>query len=237
MACAYERAGFRTIVATPHWISGTNWMPHPQEIFQKTALLNQELQKHVLKLNVVNGMEVGINHEIESLLSQGEIIPLRQGPYLLIESPFQYLPLRWEQIFFSVLNKGYKIILAHPERCNQIAVDSSVLQKILSTGIYFQVNYNSLLGFYGKKIQKTAFSLIMKGHVHCLATDSHDATHRSPESAFKALNLIKKLIGPESTDIITRQNPTQILAGKEILSTPILTKKATKWKQWFHIST
>jgi len=217
LAEAYANAGFKQIVATPHWISGTAWTPTPQDIQQKVSVFKQALKDHQLDITISQGMEIAFDIDIDSLFEQKKILSLAGGPYVLIESPFQRFPMGWEQIFFRIISKGFIIILAHPERCDQLIGDPSFTENIIGTGVYIQVNCDSFLGGYGKYIQKTAVTLAEKGHIHCLATDSHDAVHRRPANFSESLAIVEKLIGKKNTHKIAFENPKRVLSGADLV--------------------
>ena len=233
LAGAYEKAGFSDIVATPHWVFGTNWMPAAEAVLRKVADVNREAKNKGLSIAVHAGMEVALGHEIVNLIEEGRILSLARGPYILIEAPFQHFPPGWEQILFSISVNGYKIILAHPERSAPLLKDSGLLKAVLTAGVYLQINSDSLSGSHGKRIQQAALDLIRNGQAHCLATDSHDARHRSPDHFRSVLNQVAEIIGPENTRILTRHNPANVLQGREMISLCLPEKKKTKPKYRF----
>jgi protein-tyrosine phosphatase len=109
MARIFEQAGYSHVVATPHAVPGTTWMPSPEEIRGLLSELNQAIIKKSIKLKVLPGMEIALDPNISDLLDQGQVQPLAGTSYVLIEPPFQRLPLGWEQAFFDVLSKGLKV--------------------------------------------------------------------------------------------------------------------------------
>ncbi len=232
LAKEYEDAGFKQIVATPHWIPGTAWMASANHVLQKVSAFNQELKQGHSAIHVYAGQEIAIDNNIAALLDQKQVLSLAGGPYVLIESPFQRFPFRWQKIFFAILSGGYRILLAHPERCDQIINDPSMIDAVLDVGAYLQVNADSFLGRYGKPVEKTAFRLAAQGYIHCLATDSHDPVYRSPRNFKKALALAERYIGPENTDIIVRQNPARVLNGRPLVMCESANRDKQRKKRW-----
>jgi protein-tyrosine phosphatase len=235
LAREYEKAGFKQVVATPHWISGTAWMSSGDEVLQKVCTFNQALKQNHLPIEVYAGQEIAMDNSIAALLQQKQLLSLAGGGYVLVESPFQRFPWGWQNIFFAILSAGYRILLAHPERCHQLIDDFSMVKDILKTGVYLQVNADSFLGRYGREVQKTAVQLVSQGHVHCLATDSHDPVHRSPRHFKKALELVERYIGSENLNIVVRQNPELVLASRDLIQCkPAHRRQGRKirWKFW-----
>jgi protein-tyrosine phosphatase len=237
MARIFERAGYSHVVATPHAVPGTTWMPAPEEIRDRLTELNQAIAKEGIQLKVLPGMEIALDSHISDLLDQGQVQPLAGTSYVLIEPPFQRLPLGWEHAIFDVLSKGFAVLLAHPERCAQLTSKSHLCDQLIESGVYFQVNWDSFLGHHGRTTQKMALYLATKGLIHCLATDSHDAKSRNARQVRRAAESIAELIGPGNLQLISRENPIRVLRNEALksmerpASEEIATKKS-KWKFW-----
>ena len=237
MARIFEQAGYTYVVATPHAVPGTTWMPEPEEIQDRLGELNQAIAKAGLKLKVLTGMEIALDPNIVDLLDQGKVQPLAGTSYVLIEPPFQRLPLGWEQSLFALLSKGFMVLLAHPERCAQLATKPHLCDQLMESGVYFQVNWDSFLGHHGRTTQKMAVYLAAKGHIHCLATDSHDAKNRNARQVRRAAEKIEQIIGRRNLHLISRKNPTRVLRNEalenmecqEIQGT---VKKKRGWRFW-----
>ena len=120
MAVQYVANGFRHVVATPHVQPediGEQWAP---SLKRQVAEMNQALQDGSIPLTIIAGMEIAIAPELPGFLDAGLLLPLADSRYVLIETPFERLPAYWEQLFFQVAGSGYRVLLAHPERCAQL---------------------------------------------------------------------------------------------------------------------
>lgn len=73
--------------------------------------------------------------------------------YLLIENSFIQEPWNIEQLVFDLQVRGYKPILAHPERYLYYHARGN-RYKELHRNLLFQVNVLSLAGYYGKQEKK-----------------------------------------------------------------------------------
>jgi protein-tyrosine phosphatase len=238
LARLFVSAGYSHVVATPHWISGTSWMRAPKIIRQRVLLLNKKMKEDGISLVAFPGMEIAMDHKIPELLGRGEITGLggRPNSYLLIEPPFLRLPLGWEEIFFGVLARGHKVLLAHPERCVQLAEKNGIIDEIIGAGAYLQVNWFSFLGFYGLEAAEMARYLATKGYIHCLATDSHDTKNRHPGNVKRAAVVVEKLIGTQNLSLLAHKNPTRVLKGEPLLSmSPVGVKGISRrMRSWLH---
>ncbi len=236
MARIFERAGYSHVVATPHAVPGTTWMPAPDEIRGCLAEFNQAIAKEGIQLKVLPGMEIALDSHISDLLDQGMVQPLAGTSYVLIEPPFQRLPLGWEHAIFDVLSKGFSVLLVHPERCAQLAAKPHLCDQLIESGVYFQVNWDSFLGYQGRRARKMAMYLANKDYIHCLATDSHDAISRNADHVQRAAATIEELMGPRNLRLISRNNPIRVLRNEALKSMERVAGEAIvakKRKWWF----
>jgi protein-tyrosine phosphatase len=237
IARIFEQAGYSHAVATPHAVPGTTWMPKPEEIRCQLSELNQAIIKEGIKLKVLMGMEVALDPNIADLLDQGHVKPLAGTSYVLIEPPFQRLPLGWERAIFGVLSKGFKVLLAHPERCAQLTSNLDLCDELIESGVYLQVNWDSFLGHHGRTTQKMAIYLAGKSYIHCLATDSHESKSRNASQVQRAAETIEELIGPWNLQLISRENPIRVLRNEALKSMErqeiqVTGTKKRKWRFW-----
>jgi protein-tyrosine phosphatase len=237
MVRIFLKAGYRRVVATPHQVPGTTWMLSIEDIKQKLAELNQAIKIEGLELDVLLGMEIAFDPLIPDLLEKHRLLTLGKTPYVLIETPFQQLPLGWEQVIFAILSKGYFILLAHPERCAQLAAGPQRVDRLIESGVYLQVNWDSFLGYHGRTALRMAHYLAESGYIHCLATDRHNPQERHAAHVKFAAVKIRKLIGRENLQRIASENPLRVLRNTHpllmIKSDPKKeVKKESKWRFW-----
>ena len=149
--------------------------------------LRNVIEKQNLPLQIYTGAEILLNSKIYTTDCLAELA-LAGSKYLLCEFPIPTFsrPHGIEYIQ-ELLQQGYKLILAHPERYAVPYQDSNFLPFLHSLGVLFQVNAASLAGKYGVEVQKMAESLILNGFVDFIATDAHRPNWRSNRfSAYKA---------------------------------------------------
>jgi protein-tyrosine phosphatase len=237
MARIYARAGYKQVVATPHWIQGTSWVPTPGYIKTLVDELNSEIKKEGINLTTYPGMEIALDPKIPDLLDDGAILTLNRGSYVLIEPPFQRLPLGWEQILFNVSSRNKTVLLAHAERCAQLAERPALLGDLLAAGIYLQVNWDSFLGLLGRDVAEMACELALRGTIHCLATDAHDVDHRNAGNVQRAAAAVEKLVGLQNLRLLDQENPKRVFRGEplKLMDMRAIKGKPNKrriWKIW-----
>ena len=89
MVRIFLRADYGQIVATPHLVPGTIWMPSLKQIRDRLAELNRVINAEGLEFDVLPGMEIAFDRIIPDLLDQGRLLTIAETSYVLIEPPFQ----------------------------------------------------------------------------------------------------------------------------------------------------
>jgi tyrosine-protein phosphatase YwqE len=98
-------------------------------------------------------------------------------------------PINLYEILFQIQLKGYKPILAHPERYNSYHNNFEEFFKLKRAGCLFQLNLLSLTEQYGKGVQKTAEKLLKENLYDFVGTDTHHQMH---------LELLRKIATPKN---------------------------------------
>jgi protein-tyrosine phosphatase len=219
LARSYEEAGYRKVVATPH--AEVDSLPienYGMSIRVGVNRLNQQLQKNRVALKILPGMEVGLDPQLPEMVAQEQILTLADSKYLLVETPFQQLPMNWWEIVFLLAARGIIVIFAHSERCAQVADKPELLDQIAQAGAKFQVNWNSFSGAYGSQVAKVAGFMARKGFIHCLATDSHDLKTRNAGNVHEISMHLEGIIGADNLKRIAVKNPRRVVQGKDLLN-------------------
>ena len=153
---SFESYGYEKVITTPHIYPGVypNTEAHLLEQFQK-------LQLHIQKAGINISFELGAEYYMHGELLQKvkekqALLSFTSERFLLIETSFHDRPMIWDELFFELQFQGYKPILAHPERYTYVSENISLVEKWRNQGIRMQMNISSLLGGYGKAVQKIA---------------------------------------------------------------------------------
>lgn len=235
MAAVYEAAGFSRVVATPHWVSGSPWQPTPEKILKSLAGFRRSLAQREIGLQVEPGLEIAMTMGISTLVKAGQVLTLNGGVYVLVEPPFQQLPVGWGQILFEISAGGHRVLLAHPERCSHLARETGVLKEMLDMGVGIQANWKSLLGRYGQTIKETAWSFLEQGLIHCLATDGHGPRDITAETLGRMKRALSERLGDERARLLVEENPGRVWRGEplERLSPVRVLRRKKTWRRWF----
>ena len=217
--------GFRNIVATPHYITGSSFKCNNSTKNSLIKELQDTLNSEDIKMTLFPGNEVYIDNEILTLYASGEISCINGSRYMLIELPRNGKINDLDNLIFKLRSKDIVPIIAHPERYIFFQENPLLMNRVLETGAYFQCNFESINGKYGKDTKKLALYILNHNLCHFLASDIH---HIDSEffNNFKGLaNEIIKMIGKEKFIEITHTNPLHVLKGEIFeVSEPIIEK-------------
>lgn len=195
--------GLKGIVATPHFME-EGYRMSVQEITERVAELQRELDKQGIILRIYPGAEVFIYPGLSRDLEQGLVPTINGGRYILLELPMREFPTYTEDTLYDLKVMGYRPVICHPERYQQVVEDPNILHTWLKEGIYAQVNASSLIGIFGEKVQKTAELLVRHNLVQLIGSDLHSLDRRS-ECLVEGLARIRQLAG-DNVDLIMDNN-------------------------------
>jgi protein-tyrosine phosphatase len=211
--------GTRTMVATPHVREDYEF--DLDEIASRTDEVNVALEDESIPVRVVAGAEVAL-----SKLSVFDDETLRRlclgdSSYLLVESPYTEATDLLEAALFDLQLRGFRVLLAHPERSPTFHKNTERLADLVERGILCSVTAGSMAGRFGRTVTKTTRSMFRGELVHNVASDTHDANRRPPalQAGFRLLD--KDLPGlVDQLGWYTGEVPGAILADERLPHRP-----------------
>ena len=153
-----ERQGVRKIWLTPHVM---------EDMSNKTVTLQQKFlslkQKYQGKVELALAAEYMLDNLFEERLEKDDLLPFEEGKhYLLVETSYFNPPMELLSILQRIQRKGYYEYMRMKD------------YKILKDNqISFQLNIPSLVGMYGKHIEKKAKILLKAGMYDLGGNDVH----------------------------------------------------------------
>ena len=172
-----ELAGYENVILTPHYIKDSSYHNSRVDNLHRLDILKSGLRANNININLYLGNEIYIDDDIYELLNKGLISSLNNSNYLLIELPMSGIYDNYMGIFKDLINRGYNVILAHPERYISFQNDFNKIYELEKIGVYFQSNIASLVGKYGDGAKQTIIRLLKEKKIAFLATDIHHAKH------------------------------------------------------------
>lgn len=162
--------------------------PHCNSAFGSGNYLDQNLKDRFLQLQraarelplkLVLGAEVQINGQVIACLRQGMIPTINGSRYLLTEFPADTPKGAFLEMLQDIQQLGYIPLIAHPERYHAVCSDPEIVVQWLDMDCHLQLTGGSIMGTYGKIVQRTAECLLRNDLVACIASDAHGLHARS----------------------------------------------------------
>jgi protein-tyrosine phosphatase len=191
--CAMAReAGTSILFATPHvhapWDSFP-WAPDRERLFER-AFGDVRAGAAALGLDLRRGREV---FPSEVARVDPESLRLEGTDAVLVEFPGSWLDLPGQVELTALACRrleatGLTPVLAHPERCREVAAEPRLLESFVERGALLCVNAPSLTGEHGPTAERVAWALLEDGLVAIAASDGHRAARPpSLDRAYKAV--------------------------------------------------
>ena len=168
--------GYTHLITTPHVMSDA-YRNTPAIISEKLVALQSYLQSKNISIRISAAAEYYLDESLFKMLETNQPLLTFGNKYLLFETNFITEPFNLKEFIFLATTKGYKLILAHPERYLYLQNNFLKVQDLLDRGVLLQLNISSITGYYSKPVQQMAFKLIDKGWVHWLGSDCHHLQH------------------------------------------------------------
>ena len=165
--------GYRKIITTPH--IRPDYFPNTAEvILEGFGHLKKAVAGARLDIELECAAEYFVDYEFIETVEQGNLLTFSDNHLLIEVSTFSPPPNLYD-IIFQMRIKGYRPIIAHPERYTYYKVDDFI--KLKDFGCLLQVNIMSLAGHYGKPVKDLAVKLLRADLVDLLGTDMHNLRH------------------------------------------------------------
>lgn len=172
---AMQSLGYEKVITTPH-VMADAYRNTKASIQEGLEALQAQSAKEGLTICIEAAAEYYLDEGLPELIKRGEILPVG-GEYLLFETSYMHRPRDLERVIFEICASGYKPLLAHPERYRYIENFSQEYGRLKELGVFFQLNLNSLEGYYGTSAKRSAEWLCNEGMVDFLGSDVHHQKH------------------------------------------------------------
>ncbi|HEY0030114.1 MAG TPA: CpsB/CapC family capsule biosynthesis tyrosine phosphatase [Bacteroidia bacterium] len=183
MITAMHNMGYKKLITSPHTMS--DYYRNTSEIIMngaeniKTALKEADVP---VEFGAVS--EYYLDHDFERKIEEEQLLTFGDK-YLLFEISYMNPPDNLYHVIFQMQLKGYKPVLAHPERYNFWHTDFDKYEAFIDKGVLLQMNINSLSGYYSLATKKIAEKMIDKNMISFLGSDCHHMGH---------INLMKEVV-------------------------------------------
>lgn len=162
-----KQIGYQEVWFTPH--SMEDLPLNTADYIQKNLLEFQEKYTGPMQLHAAS--EYMMDGKFLPMLREDKVLPLGTHKHLLVETSYYCGPENLMDILKEVTEKGYIPVIAHPER--YMYMELTDLFKLKDQQYKFQMNLNSLSGYYGKREKAICEELLANGMYNYVGTDIH----------------------------------------------------------------
>ncbi len=169
---AIKSLGYRKLITTPH-IMFDNYQNTRETVLYGLQKLQEETLMRGISIELEAAAEYYVDEGFIELIQKKELLTI-DNRYILFETSYTHRPYQLEETIFEIGAAGYMPLLAHPERYRYIKNREEEYRALKELGVEFQVNINSLSGYYGRVAQENALFLSENGLIDFLGSDTHN---------------------------------------------------------------
>lgn len=193
--------GIRKTIATPH-IIGDMYRNTSQTIGTALSLLKTACKDAGIDIEIGAAAEYMLDDYFVQLIQGDEPLLTISKNVILTEQSYASPTSNLHEISFEIMTKGYKPIMAHPERYFFYHDDYEEYSNLKDLGFLLQVNLLSLTGYYGKPVAKAAKYLFDNDLVDLVGTDMHHQRHLETLSDKQNLRLFSKYLSKKRFNVL-----------------------------------
>ncbi len=168
-----KELGISKAIATPHTFFG-RWDNTAQDIMSSYENYYKEVTDN--NFIVKYASEYMLDSRLIKIAKSERLLCIKDN-YILVELPLFNCPIDLYELLFELKIKGYKIIIAHPERYVYYHNSLRKFEKLKEFEVEFQMNLLSITGYYSKAILKCSQELLQNNFYNYTGTDIHHNQH------------------------------------------------------------
>ncbi|QCK17143.1 tyrosine-protein phosphatase [Mangrovivirga cuniculi] len=167
--------GYEKLIATPHIMSDF-YKNTPVTISNAYHQVIDAVEKENLPISIDFAAEYYLDDSFAKKVENDEQLLTFGDNYLLFETSYINPPANIEEVIFLMFSKGLRPVWAHPERYPYL-FENNLFGRMKDRGVLFQINANSLGGYYSPQAKKHVEKLIKEGSVDFVGSDCHKLKH------------------------------------------------------------
>lgn len=212
--------GIAVIAATPH-LRADHPDVRPAELAERCEELNRALRAEGLPMHVVPGGEVDLLWAQGASDEELRLVSLCQrGRCLVVETPYAALSQNFEDLVFQIQVRGYRVLLAHPERNTTLREDPDRLAALVKRGTLVQITAPAFHeGRRRSPARSFALQLARSGLAHVVSSDAHRVDGPRPVGLGEAVRALDR-VRPGLGRWMSFDAPGALLAGTAVPAHP-----------------
>jgi len=210
--------GTEVVAATPHLRRDFPGV-RVSEIAERCGAL----ESNGVAVRLVPGAEVDYEWARDASAEELRLASFGQGGRdLLLETPYGAITPAFEDVLFQLATKGFRVMLAHPERNATFQAAPERLEAIVGRGALVQLTARTLLGNPRRSASaRLARTLLERGLAHVISSDAHSAAPERGPGLSRAVAMATSVVGHRAEWMVS-EAPAAILAGEPLPAAPSL---------------
>ena len=175
MLRAEKQMGIERVILTSH-VTAITFENTRETLMDSFLKLKDAVTDIGLDIELALSAEYRMDEYFDKEYAADHLIPM-PGNHILLENSFQQELMNLDDLLFDMQVKGYKTILAHPERYSYYSRRRKRYEQLHNAGARFQVNILSFTGYFGEEARESALWFVRNGMIDYLGSDMHNVKH------------------------------------------------------------
>jgi protein-tyrosine phosphatase len=208
IACCrrFLEMGIDYVITTPH-VMADGYCNNRENILSGRDRVRQALDREGIPLRFDAAAEYYLDENLSALIDADDLLYFGDR-YVLIELSYMFPPHALNDYIYRVQLKGYRFVLAHPERYPYLSDKGlSAYKQLRDRSVFFQLNLGSFVGMYGPQAQRMAEQLADAGMVDFVSSDLHTSNQFEKIKKVLATPSLRKLKEEETLRNVSLINP------------------------------
>lgn len=167
--------GISRVILTSH-VTAVTFENTREKLMDAFLKLQDAVTDAGLDIELALSAEYRMDEYFDKEYAADHLLPM-PGNHILLENSFQQELMNLDELLFDMQIKGYKTILAHPERYTYYSRRRKRYEQLHNAGARFQVNILSFTGYFGEEARDSALWFVKNGMIDYLGSDMHNIKH------------------------------------------------------------
>jgi tyrosine-protein phosphatase YwqE len=167
--------GINRVILTSH-VTALTFENTRESLMDAFLKLQDAVTDAGLEIDLQLSAEYRMDEYFDKEYAADHLIPMPDN-YILLENSFQQELMNLDDLLFDMQVKGYKTILAHPERYTYYSRRRKRYEQLHNAGARFQINILSFTGYFGEEARDSALWFVRNGMIDFLGSDMHNVKH------------------------------------------------------------
>ena len=175
MLRAQAEMGIDSVILTSH-VTAVTFENTRESLMDAFLKLKDAVTDDGLDMKLYLSAEYRMDEYFDKEYAADHLIPM-PGNHILLENSFQQELMNLNELLFDLQVKGYRTILAHPERYSYYSRRRKRYEELHNAGARFQINILSFTGYFGEEARESALWFAKNGMIDYLGSDMHNLKH------------------------------------------------------------